>query len=260
MKRHISIAADIVTRITSEALRDVLNIVADSTLTRVSKRAALRQYAKIGHDFESIDEVRALPVSVADDLVPGVRRWWVAISGSTGVMTASTGLAGLIVDIPTLVTNSLMAIGEIASLYGFDVSERYEQAFAVAILFTRNKEGLSTVESVARLEVLAGDLQKAIGTSSADADRGRKWLSEAMRELTWYLIKRQLAAAIPGIGSLVSGGVNAQFTSHTCRRARRVYHERRETQQAGVEPDADAPPSDTVESETGASANSRQAP
>jgi hypothetical protein len=184
------------------------------------------QYERLGYDIQSIGEARYLDVAVPDRLVPGFRKKWIAVSGGTGFVTASTGLAGLVADIPTLIANSLMAIGTIGSLYGFDMSDEYEQAFATAILFTRDRDDRATEEAVNRLHRLADRFYAELNSGAESEGEEPRWLPEAARELTWYLVKRQLASVIPGIGSIVSGGVNAQFTSHTCNRARRVYHER----------------------------------
>ena len=57
-------------------------------------------------------------------------------------------------------------------------------------------------------------------------ERAGRWLRNSARELAWYLVKRKVAQIVPGVGVLVAGGVNAQFTARTCKAATEMYRER----------------------------------
>ncbi|MFW5866978.1 MAG: hypothetical protein ACOCX2_04120, partial [Armatimonadota bacterium] len=97
-------------------LRGTLSIIGDATLTRVSRTSALGRYERAGHEIEDVTEIRALDVSIPDRIVGRTCRVWITLAGATGVATSATGLMGVAADIPALLANNLMAVGEIASV------------------------------------------------------------------------------------------------------------------------------------------------
>jgi hypothetical protein len=215
-----------ISHIGDAVLRGTLGIIGDLTLTTVSRTSALGRYQRAGHEIEDVKEIRALDVSVPDRVVGRACRVWITVAGATGVATSATGLVGFAADIPALLANNLMAIGEIASIYGFDVGDSDEHAYAVALLFAQQEHKSGRSRAVAHLREIAEELQEGATWDEIRDERAGQWLRQAARELAWYLVKRKAAGIVPGVGSLVAGGVNAQFTARTCREARSVYHDR----------------------------------
>ncbi len=207
-------------------LRGTLSIIGDLTLTNVSRTSALGRYERAGHDIEDVTQIRALDVSVPDRIAGRACRAWTAVAGATGVVTSATGLIGFAADIPTLLANNLMAIGEVASVYGFDVTEEDEHAYAIALLFSQQQERPGRPRATRYLQEIARELREGASWEEIRDEKAGRWLRRAARDLAWYLIKRKLAGIVPGIGSLVAGGVNAHFTSRTCKAARKAYRQR----------------------------------
>ena len=118
MRRVLRSAPAMAAEVGDAVLRGTLSIIGDLTLTNVSRTSALGRYARAGYEIEEVTEIRALDVSVPDRIVGRACRVWVAVAAATGVATSATGLVGFAADIPTLLANNLMAIGEIASVGG----------------------------------------------------------------------------------------------------------------------------------------------
>jgi len=228
MRRVLRSASGMAAEIGDAMLRGTLSLIGDTTLTTVSRTSALGRYERLGYEIGSVTEIRALDVSVPDRVVRRACRVWVAVAGATGVATNVTGVVGMAADIPALLANNLMAVGEVASIYGFDVAKEDEAAYAMALLFARHGEGRGGGRPTATgyLRKIAHELQEGTPWSEIRDEKAGRWLRDAARDLAWYLVKRKLAGVIPGVGSLVAGGVNAQFTARTCREARKAYHER----------------------------------
>lgn len=220
-----------ISQVGDAVLRGTLGLIGDATLRTVSRTSALGRYHRAGYEIEDITEIRALDVSVPDRIAGRACRVWTTIAGATGVATSATGLIGFAADIPALLANNLMAIGEIASIYGFDVGDEDEHAFAIALLFAQEdrragRRGGGRYAAARYLQEIARELQEGASWDEIRDEKAGAWLRNAARELAWYLIKRKLAGIVPGVGALVAGGVNAQFTARTCREARKVYRER----------------------------------
>jgi len=225
MRRMLHSAPGALAEVGDAVLRGTLSIIGDATFTRVSRTSALGRYERAGHEIEDVTEIRALDVSVPDRVVGRACSVWTAVAGATGVATSATGLVGFAVDIPALLANNLMAIGEVASIYGFDVGEPDEHAYAMAVLFSQDRDS-SRPSAAAYMSEIARALQEGASWEEIRDEKAGQWLRRAARELAWYLIKRKLAGIVPGVGSLVAGGVNAHFTARTCGEARTVYRER----------------------------------
>ncbi|MGI5817066.1 MAG: EcsC family protein [Armatimonadota bacterium] len=226
MRRTRGVAPALVAEVGDAVLRGMLRMIADATLTRVCRTSALGRYERAGYRIAEITEVRALDVSVPDRVVARTCRIWTTVAGAAGVATSATGPIGFAADIPALLANNLMAIGEVASVYGFDVAEEDEHAYAIALLFARREAGTPRSGPARYLRELATELQEGASWDEIRDREAGQWLRNAARELAWYLVKRKVAGVVPGVGPLVAGGVNARFTSRTCREAREAYRER----------------------------------
>ena len=224
--RLTGLAARAFGEMSETVLVTMLGLVADATLTRVSRTSALGRYERAGYNIEDVREIGALNVSVPDRVVRSACRRWIALAGTTGVATSATGAVGLAADIPTLLANNLMAVGEIASIYGFDVSDEDEHARAIALLFVQHRDRTGRSNPASYLNEIARELQEGTSWREIRDEKAGRWLRQAARELVWYLIKRKFAGIIPGIGAVVAGGVNAQFTARTCAVAREYYRNR----------------------------------
>lgn len=226
MRRTLRHASGMVAGIGDAVLRGTLAMIGDATLTTVSRTSALGRYERAGYQIEDVTEIRALDVSVPDRIARKACRIWTTVAGATGVATSATGPIGFAADIPTLLANNLMAVGEVASVYGFDVGEEDEAAYAVALLFARNEYRGARRGPPGHLHKVACELKEGATWPEIRDEKAGRWLRDAARDLTWYLIKRKIAGTIPGMGSVIAGGVNAQFTARTCREARRAYRAR----------------------------------
>ncbi len=226
MRRILRSAPAAVAEVGDAVLRGTLGIIGDATLTTVSKTSALGRYERADYDIDDVDDIRALDVNVPDRMVRKVCRAWTAVAGATGVATSATGVVGFAADIPTLLANNLMAIGEVATTYGFDLADPDERAYATAVLFSQDRKRPGRPRAVRYLREIAQSFREGASWEDIRDEKAGQWLRRATRDLAWYLVKRKVAGIVPGIGSLVAGGVNAHFTSRTCREARSVYHER----------------------------------
>lgn len=228
MRRLLCCAPDAVIETGDAVLRGTLRLISDLTLTRVSRKSALGRYERAGYDVAEVADIRGFDVAVPDKIVGRACRVWTTVAGAAGVATSVTGPIGFATDIPTLLANNLMAVGEVATIYGFDVAYEDEHAYATALLFLQGEEDdpAAACDPGTHLAEIARHIRDGARWEDIRDQRAGRWLRTAATELAWYLIKRKVAGIVPGVGPLVAGSVNARFTSRTCATARRIYRER----------------------------------
>ena len=220
--------------LSESVLVTMLGLMGDATLERVSRTSALGRYGRAGHEIEDVTAIRTLDVAVPDQIVTKACAAWATVAGATGVATSATGPIGFAADIPALLASNLMMIGEVATIYGFDVAEEDEHAYAIAVLLMQRRPSTGrgggrsgrVMGGVAPLQEIARELGEGASWEDVRDERAGRWLRNSARELAWYLVKRKVAQIVPGVGVLVAGGVNAQFTARTCKAAKEMYRER----------------------------------
>lgn len=209
------------------AIETALGTASDLAL-RSSARQALCEQAGV----RAIEEICDLPMEQSDALARRVKTRGMALAASSGAATGVGGAALIAADIPALLTVCLRTIHQTAMAYGYSLHGEAGRALAIGLfaLATSN----TAAEKQAAIAALSQTTPGAPLPSLAEAAwrEGVERLSE--RELTKQalayslhnlatqlgvnLAKRKAAAAVPVLGAVIGGSVNA-WTVHDLARS-----------------------------------------
>lgn len=175
---------------------------------------------------KKLEDIAALPLQVVDDQVKLFKSRYVALTSAQGVTTGVIGWAGIPADVVGLITANLRAISEYATYYGFDMSDKGEQLFAMSLLSIA-----SSASEEARTAALKDsfDLVKdpeTLAFNQINEEVVSRVLRQTATQVATNLVKTKAAQIVPAVGAVVAGGVNANYTAQVCEAAYQCYRER----------------------------------
>lgn len=210
------------------SVQGLVGVCDDTALWSVRPEAIFEEFRNAGHaHINSYEDIKTLRLEDIDKTVGWLAAKYKGIALAEGASVGVVGIAGIVIDIPTLITLNLRAIGEYATYYGFDITRQEERLFAFNIL------GLSSASSVmaknvamAQLVKIAQQVAKKAAWKELEKQMFVKIIKQIANSLGIRLTKAKLAQTIPIAGAAVGGGYNAYFTSNVCDAAYHLYRER----------------------------------
>jgi hypothetical protein len=179
-----------------------------------------------GSSIKALTDIERLPVAVVDKQVKLFKSKYVALTSAQGVATGMVGWAGIPADVVGLITANLRAIGEYATYYGFDMSDKGEQMFAMSLL------GLATSASAEERQAALNDTfsmvkdPETLAFNKVNEEVVSRVLRQTATKVATNIVKTKAAQIIPAVGAVVAGGVNASYTASVCEAAYQCYRER----------------------------------
>lgn len=186
-------------------------------------------------NVKEIKELRHKDLELSDRLANNVHNWANGIAVLEGGTTGATGLPGMIVDIPTLITMGLRVIHKIGLCYGYECKTYQDKQFIYGII---SAAGANTVEektiAVTTLQTInvtiAKTTWKKIAEKAAQDKASKEAFIIAIRQLAKQLginlTKRKALQAIPVVGGLVGASMNLSYINDIAWAARRSFQER----------------------------------
>ncbi len=179
---------------------------------------------------ESIDELRTKDLQLSDKLANEVHNWANAVAVAEGTGAGFIGLAGLIVDVPSLITMGFRVIHKIGVCYGYDCDTEYEKQFAMTIMSIASsntmKEKVVSVATLRQIQVLI--LKTAWKGMEKQGTKGAAVIAvkSLAKKMGINVTKRKALATIPIVGASVSAAMNLAYMNDIAWAARRSYQER----------------------------------
>jgi EcsC protein family len=192
----------------------------------------------LGIDSDAIERDRRKRIGLSRGLVPrlkacdelAVKHWRThcGYAAAQGAATGLAGLAGLVADLPLLISNALRSIRTIGLSYGFSARTPHEHNYILHVL----RAGSSTepavrAESIAVLRQLEADERS--GRPGDEAGSRLHYLmtvEQYAKSLAIDMIRRNLLQAVP-ISSIVTGAsFNAAYLHDVGRAAYCCYRRR----------------------------------
>jgi hypothetical protein len=145
------------------------------------------------------------------------------------------GIYGLALDIPFILTFALRTIHKIGLCYGYKTKDAKNKQFVLALLSAAGantaNEKAEAVKILRAIDVMiAKQTLKTIAEKAAQQQLGKEAVLISMnnlaRQLGLNITKRKALQAIPVIGAVVGGSVNAWFIRDVGWAARRAFQER----------------------------------
>ena len=182
----------------------------------------------------ALSDLREQPLEACDRLSRSVGRRAATLGGATGAVFGVAGAAGLVADVPTLLTLALRTVHRIGFCYGERAAAEEERRTGIAIFALVSAN--SAAEKAAALAALrTGDAAlDAAWRDGVERVAERELAKEATvyslhnlaRAIGVNLGQRKAAGSIPVLGAAVGGAVNAWYLSDVAQTARYVFQER----------------------------------
>lgn len=184
---------------------------------------------------KSIADLRTLNLETSDNLANSVHNWAIGIGTVEGGGTGATGLPGMAVDIPAVITLALRTTYKIGICYGFEVETKQDKEFVLAVLAASGanemQEKTMALATLRMLEVaIASQTWKKMAEVAAEKQLSREagiiGIRNLAKQLGINLTKRKALQAIPAIGAIVGASANAWYIKEVGWAARRAFQER----------------------------------
>lgn len=175
---------------------------------------------------KKLEDIQNLPIAIVDKQVKLFKSKYVAMTSAQGVTTGIIGWAGIPADIVALISTNLRAIGEYATYFGFDMSDKGERMFAISLL------AIATSASADERQAALNDTLSIIrepekmAFNKINEEIMSRVLRQTATKVATNLVKTKAAQLIPAVGAVVAGGVNANYTASVCEAAHQCYRER----------------------------------
>lgn len=187
-------------------------------------------------DAKNLKELHRADLARGDALAERVRRRAVGWSAAGGAITGVAGAPGLALDVPALLTLALHTIHRTGLCYGYDSLGAEKQAYAIGVFSLASANSLE--EKTAALKALLnfdnGDASAAVRdglerAAQRELSKGAAIFSlhNLARQVGANLARRKVAAAVPVVGAVVGGAVNAWYLQDLAKTARYAFHARR---------------------------------
>jgi len=186
-------------------------------------------------DVENIQGLRKKKLKLSDQLADNVHDWAVGVAALEGGATGFSGLPGLAVDIPAIITLALRTIHKIGLCYGYEFKTEVDKNFVLAILSASGanslSEKLTALITLRNIEVIIAKQSWKVITEKAAAQQMSKESAiiatkNLLKQLGINLTKRKILQAIPAIGAAVGASVNGWYIKEVGWAARRSFQER----------------------------------
>jgi hypothetical protein len=171
-----------------------------------------------------------------DELVQRVQWQATGIAAGSGALTGLAGLAGMVADVPALLTLSLHTIHRIGICYGYDTLGEAERPYAVGVFALASANTMEEKQDALRALDEAGGQPDVAAWRDGLERAAQRELSKNAAVLTLHNLARQLginlgrrkaATALPVLGALVGGVVNAWYLRDLSGAARHAFQSRR---------------------------------
>jgi hypothetical protein len=209
-------------------------------------RAALKGADRLGRRFADdrsileragvadLQALRALPLESLDGLSRTVTRRALALGGATGALFGIAGAAGLVADVPTLLTLAMRTIHRVGLCYGEKPAAGDERRLALgvfALVSANSAEEKALAVGALRagtalLEAASRDGIERITERELAKDATVYSLQNLARAIGLNLGKRKIAGSVPVVGAAVGAAVNAWYLNDVAQAARYTFQER----------------------------------
>lgn len=172
-------------------------------------------------------------LQLCDELANKTHDRAIAMAAAEGGVTGASGLVGVAIDVPTLMTLALRTIYQTALCYGFELKGEEGRQVALRVFSIASANSLKekeaalvslvTIKQMLQQQTWAQIQQVAFNTM------GKEALVLALKDLAAQLginlTKRKALTIVPMIGAAIGAAVNASFIKDVGWAARRTFQE-----------------------------------
>ena len=243
-----------VDQLTIKALEALHSVLVERGLNSVKPANVFAMFADEGVAVASYEQIKTLDLMHCDRSVPRRKERYLALAVAEGaasslavtgsaVSSAVSGGATLTVAVSAVVadvTAVLVGMGRIVALvaahYGYDVREPDEQAFASGVIaYSAAGNSAEKAAALASLSRLTQQMMRAASWRHLQPQQADNVVQQVWVALGFRMAKSKLAQAVPVLGAVVNGGLNARIAQRTFERAQQAYRLRFLTEKYGLD-------------------------
>lgn len=241
-------------QLTMKALETLHTLLVERGLNSVKPADVLATFADRGVAVGSYGEVRRLDLQHCDRSVPRRKERYIALAVAegaasslavTGAAVSSTVSGGttltvaasaVVADVTAVMVGMGRIVALVAAHYGYDVREPDEQAFASGVIaYCAAGNSAEKAAALASLSRLTQQMMRQASWHRLQPQQADNVIRQVSLALGFRLAKRKLAQAVPILGAVVNGGLNARIAHQTFERAQQAYRLRFLTEKHGLD-------------------------
>lgn len=262
-QQGVDVSSEALALAMQRAMEGLHSVTVDFGLKSIDTSKVVERLNKNGAEIESFDEVRTLDLRICDRSTANSKQMYslagivegaassLVVSGLTvsstvsGGTTAAAAVGAVAADTMTVLIGMGRIVASVAAHYGYDVKEPEEAAYAAGVLSYSTASG--SAEKAASLAALSRLTQQMMRRATWDQLSNNlmvQVLKQVYKLLGMNLTKRKLGQAVPVVGVVINGGLNAKMAQDTFDRAHTAYRLRFLTEKYGLDPAEWAPEAD----------------
>lgn len=259
-------AIDAADKTIARAMEGLHAVLVERGLNSVSPTRIFTMFAAEGATVATYDEVRELDLKICDRTVPRRKERYIALGALEGVAsslavtgaevsatvsggtTLTVAVAAIVADVSTVMAGMGRIVALVAAHYGYDVREPDEQVFASGVIaYSAAGNSVEKAAALASLSRLTQQMMRRATWRQLQQHQLVTVIQRVVTSLGFNLTKRKLAQAVPVLGAVINGGLNARIAYQTFDRAQQAYRLRFLTEKYDLDPARWAPPVIDVE-------------
>lgn len=182
----------------------------------------------------TIEELRNKDLHLSDKLATDIALWAKGIAIAEGGITGTTGIFGMAVDIPSIITLALRTIQKIALCYGYKCDTEAEKIFVFQIMSAASSNSINektaAIVALRQIEVaIIKNTWKKLAEQAANKQAIPVFvmcIKNLAKQLGVNITKRKALQTIPIVGAGVGATMNAAYISDITEAAMRIYQKR----------------------------------
>ncbi len=241
----------------TQAMEGLHGVLVDRGLNSVTPAGVFATFATedpAGAPVCCYDDVRRLDLRLCDASVPRRKDRYVAlaiaqgaasslaVSGAvasatvTGGTTAAVAVSAIVADVTAVMVGMGRIVALVAAHYGYDVRDPAEESFAAGVIGYANATGpTEAAASLASLSRLTQQMQRSDTWRQLEQPQLTNAAQRMFASLGFKLARRKLGQAVPVVGAVINGGLNARIAAKTFDRAQQAYRLRFLTEKHGLD-------------------------
>ncbi len=203
-------------------------------LERVAGRVAGRADVLKAAGVESVDAISDLPLDRCDTLARRVSRRGLLLGGAGGAVFGVAGAAGMVADIPALLTLALRTIHRTAYCYGEDWLLPERRSLVIGVFALASANSLEEKQAAWAALHTGTELLDSAWRDGVERVAEREFAKEATQfslstlasRISTHLGKRKAAGVVPVLGAAIGSAINAGYIHDIGKVARYVMQDR----------------------------------
>ncbi|TJY59892.1 hypothetical protein E4T66_11965 [Sinimarinibacterium sp. CAU 1509] len=212
-----------------EALRASLR-----TLDRLAGRVSGRRDVLRAAGAETLEQLAQRSLEQCDQLARRIERRAMLMAGAGGAALGVGGAVGMVADVPSLLTLALRTIHRSAYCYGEDWCESDDRALSIGVFALASANSMEEKQAAfaalrgnhALLDAAWRDGVERVAEREMAKDAAQFSMQALAARIGTHVGTRKAKGAVPVIGAVIGGAVNAGYIHDIAQVARYVLQER----------------------------------